>query len=42
MEKKEKIYDKLWFRVLLIVGVLVIAFFVRQFLEKKYEQKEGS
>ena len=38
MEKKEKIYDKLWFRVLLIVGVLVIAFSIRQFLEKKYEQ----
>ena len=36
MEKKENIFDKLWFRVLLIVGVLVIAFFVRQFLEKKY------
>lgn len=38
MEKKEKIYDKLWFRIVLVVAVLVIAFTVRQFLEKKYLQ----
>lgn len=36
MEKKEKFYNQLWFRILAIAGVLVIAFSVRQFLEKKY------
>lgn len=36
VEKKEKIYDRLWFRILVIIGVLAIAFSVRQFLEKKY------
>lgn len=38
MEKKEKFYNKLWFKALMIVIVLVGAFSVRQFLENKYDE----
>lgn len=36
MEKKEKIFNKLWFKVVIIAVVLLIAFSARQFLEEKY------
>lgn len=36
MEKKEKIYNKLWFKVAIIIVVLLVAFSARQFLEEKY------
>lgn len=36
MEKKEKIYNKLWFKAAIIVVILIVAFSARQFLEEKY------
>lgn len=36
MEKKESIFNKLWFRALALVLVILVAFWARQFFEEKY------
>ena len=38
MKEKERVFDKLWFKALLLVVSIFIAFSARQFFEKKYLQ----
>ena len=40
MEQKEKLYHKLWFKVVLIVGVVLIGFSARTYLEKVYKDSQ--
>lgn len=40
MEKKEKIYHKLWFKVIVVIAVVLIGFSVRTYLEKVYKDSQ--
>ena len=38
MQEKERLFDKLWFKAILVVLLIYVAFTARQYLEKKYLQ----
>ena len=44
MEQKEKFYHRLWFKVVLVITIVLLGFSVRTYLEKVYEdgQKNGT